>query len=225
MFGKILGIKQSQSQQFTPEGVRVPVTVVETSPSYLVGFRTLDDGRTMMMIGFGTAKKTVKPQKQILTSAGISVDLHTIREFMLPDDAEVQEEDGTKKLIVGEQSIAVGEELKPELFFQVGDKIDVAGTSKGKGFQGVVKRHGFGGGSRTHGQSDRERAPGSVGAGTDPGRILKGKRMAGRMGGERVTVKNVSILGIEGTQIMVRGLVPGARNGVLEISLYQRTNG
>ncbi len=93
--------------------------------------------------------------------------------------------------------------------------INVTGISKGKGFAGVVKRHGFAGGPRTHGQSDRERAPGSIGASATPGRVLKGKRMAGRMGGEQVAVQNLMIIDSLDTEIIVKGLVPGAKGGLL----------
>ena len=113
--------------------------------------------------------------------------------------------------------ISAGHELKPELFFKKGDLVNVTGVSKGKGFQGVVKRHHFKGGSRTHGQSDRERAPGSIGQTTTPGRVYKGKRMAGRMGGDRIKVKNLMIVEVKADGILVKGLVPGARGGLLEI--------
>lgn len=102
-------------------------------------------------------------------------------------------------------------EVKLAEIYKEGDEITLAGTSKGKGFAGVVRRHGFAGGPRTHGQSDRERAPGSIGSTTTPGRVLKGKRMAGRMGGERVTVKNLKVLKIDTEQniLFIKGSVPG----------------
>ena len=103
--------------------------------------------------------------------------------------------------------------------FTPGQIIDVTGTSKGRGFQGVVKRHGFSGGPKTHGQSDRWRAPGSIGAGTDPGRVWKGTRMAGRMGNRRVTVQNLQVVEVlpEKHLLLVRGSVPGAKNGLLMV--------
>jgi large subunit ribosomal protein L3 len=103
--------------------------------------------------------------------------------------------------------------------FEVGQIIDVTGTSKGKGFQGVVKRHGFAGGPRTHGQSDRLRAPGSIGAGTDPGHVFKNTRMAGRMGGRRVTVMNLSVVEVisDRNLLLVRGSVPGAKTGLVMV--------
>jgi len=112
----------------------------------------------------------------------------------------------------------VGEVLTVDMF-EVGQIIDVTGTSKGKGFQGVVKRHGFAGGPRTHGQSDRLRAPGSIGAGTDPGHVFKNTRMAGRMGGRRVTVMNLSVVEVisDRNLLLVRGSVPGAKTGLVMV--------
>ena len=112
----------------------------------------------------------------------------------------------------------VGEVVSVELF-TTGQKIDVSGTSKGRGFAGVVKRHHFRGGPKTHGQSDRHRAPGSIGAGTTPGRVWKGQKMAGRMGGERVTVQNLEVVEVVADKnlILIKGSVPGARNGLVYI--------
>lgn len=115
--------------------------------------------------------------------------------------------------------LKVGDQLTVSDIFKKGDVIAVTGTSKGKGFAGVVKRWHFAGGPRTHGQSDRERAPGAIGSGTTPGRVLKGKHMAGRMGGERVTVKNLIVVDVDnaGSRMAISGAVPGATNGVVII--------
>jgi large subunit ribosomal protein L3 len=112
-----------------------------------------------------------------------------------------------------------GQEFKVDSVFNKGDVVSVIGTSKGKGFQGVVRRHHFGGGARTHGQSDRERAPGSIGSSSSPSRVFKGMRMAGRMGGEQITVRNLKVVGIipDSNLLLIRGSVPGAINGYLEI--------
>ncbi len=117
------------------------------------------------------------------------------------------------------ENLKVGEEIKVADVFKPGDIVDVVGTSKGKGFAGVVKRWHFKGGPRTHGQSDRERAPGSIGSSTTPGRVLKGKRMAGRMGSERITVKNLEVVGVDSDKnfLEVKGLVPGVIGGLLVI--------
>lgn len=127
------------------------------------------------------------------------------------------EEDGKKGIQVGEAKLFIGEEVKPDIFFKAGDMVTITGTSKGKGFQGVVKRHGFAGGPKTHGQSDRWRAPGSAGQSTTPGRIYKGKRMAGRMGSDRITVQNLKVIKVDETGITVKGVVPGHTHGLIEI--------
>lgn len=116
-----------------------------------------------------------------------------------------------------ESMLKIGDKITAKQVFKAGDVVDVVGISKGKGFSGVVKRHHFKGGPRTHGQSDRERAPGSIGQTTTPGRVYKGKRMAGRMGHERVTVKNLRIVEISDDLLLVKGLVPGSRHTLLMI--------
>lgn len=117
----------------------------------------------------------------------------------------------------GKLKVFIGDLMNPTLLFKVGENVDVTGVSIGKGFQGVVKRHGFAGGPRTHGQSDRERAPGSVGQGTTPGHTYKGKKMAGRMGGERITVENLTVVSLQEDGMTVKGLVPGHDHTVLEV--------
>ncbi|MCL4363675.1 50S ribosomal protein L3, partial [Patescibacteria group bacterium] len=116
-----------------------------------------------------------------------------------------------------ETKIFVGEQIKPTIFFKKGDKVTVSGISKGKGFQGAVKRHHFKGGPRTHGQSHGERAPGSIGMTTTPGRVFRGKRMAGRMGNDRVTVKGLEVVDVIDGGIVVKGLVPGHNGNLLEV--------
>jgi large subunit ribosomal protein L3 len=136
--------------------------------------------------------------------------LRHLREIQVaPDDATGFEEG--EKLTVG--------------IFEAGEYVDVTGTSKGRGFAGVVKRHGFSGGPKTHGQSDRHRAPGSIGACTTPGRVFKGKRMAGRMGSDRVTVQNLEVVLVdpERNLLAVRGAVPGAKNGLVVIQQARKT--
>lgn len=112
---------------------------------------------------------------------------------------------------------SVGDLLKATAVFKPGDVVDVIGTSKGKGYAGVVKRHHFKGGPRTHGQSDRERAPGAIGSTTTPGRVYKGKRMAGRMGQDRVTIKNLQVVSVDDNYLLVKGLVPGSLNSLVMI--------
>lgn len=221
MTGFILGKKINQSQSFTEDGRRIPQTTIKTSPCYLIDVKTKDkQGYFAIKLGVGMEKKIKKPVQGELKKVGINTPLSFLKEFRLEryeDKINYIEENGKKGIKIGEKKIFIGEEVTPDLLFNVGDLVDVSGVSKGKGFQGVVKRHHFAGGPRTHGQSDRERAPGSIGQTTTPGRVYKGKRMAGRMGGERVTIKNLSIIKIDKDQLVVKGLVPGAINSWLEI--------
>lgn len=221
MAGFILGEKSEQSQTFSEDGIRIPVTLVKTQDCYLIDLRTPDrNGYIAIKLGFKTGKNVKKPVKGETEKAGIKTPLRFLKEFRLEkyDNAvKVIEEGGKKGIQIGETKIFVGEKLNPVVLFQKGDKVDVSGTSKGKGFQGVVKRHGFHGGPRTHGQSDRERAPGSIGQTTTPGRVYKGKRMAGRMGGVRVTVRGLKVIDVNEEGLTLKGLVPGTKKGFLEI--------
>ena len=205
MSGFILGEKSEQSQTFDDNKDMIPTTFIKTSPCYLIEIKELSKhGYFSVMLGFGKTKNIKKPNMGKIAKAGLKTPLRFLREFRW--DAKTLE-----------HKIKVGDEIKPTLFFKKGDIVDISGTSKGKGFQGVVKRHGFAGGPRTHGQSDRERAPGSIGQTTTPGRVFKGKRMAGRMGGKRATVKRLQIVEVKDDGLIVKGLVPGAKGGLLEI--------
>ncbi len=204
MIKGILGRKLGMTQVFREDGSVVPVTVIQAGPCYVTQIRTPErDGYAAVQLGFEEVppRKLNKPLRGHLERAGVPP-LRILREFRIDDVADHQ----------------VGEKVTVEIF-QVGEKVDVTGWSKGRGFAGVVKRHGFAGGPRTHGQSDRLRAPGSVGAGTDPGRVFKGKRMAGRYGNERVTVQNLEVVAVdpERNLLLVKGSVPGARGGLLLI--------
>jgi large subunit ribosomal protein L3 len=203
MIHGMLGRKVGMMQFFTPKGEVVPVTVVAAGPCVVTQIRTPEaDGYSAVQIGFEEvpARKLTRPQQGHLKGAGKL--LRIVREFAADNPAEHQ----------------VGEVVNVELF-SAGQKIDVSGTSKGRGFAGVVKRHHFRGGPKTHGQSDRHRAPGSIGAGTTPGRVWKGQKMAGRMGGERVTVQNLEVVEVVADKnlILIKGSVPGARNGLVYI--------
>lgn len=203
MIHGMLGRKVGMMQFFTPKGEVVPVTVVAAGPCIVTQIRTPEvDGYSAVQIGFDEvpARKLTRPQQGHLKGAGKL--LRIVREFSADNPAEHQ----------------VGELISVELFTS-GQKIDVSGTSKGRGFAGVVKRHHFRGGPKTHGQSDRHRAPGSIGAGTTPGRVWKGQKMAGRMGGERVTVQNLEVVEVVADKnlILIKGSVPGARNGLVYI--------
>lgn len=223
MAGFILGEKSEQSQLFDDAGKRIPVTLLKTSPCYLIDITTPkngDPGHYSVKLGFGNAKHINKPTRGHLEKAGIKTPLRFLKEVRFDtaiEEIKAIEEEGKRGIQIGENKIFIGEEVKPSVVFKKGEMVDVAGTSKGKGFQGVVKRHGFAGGPKTHGQSDRERAPGSMGQTTTPGRVYKGKRMAGRMGGKRITVQRLPVISVDEQTITVKGLIPGFKTGLIEI--------
>jgi large subunit ribosomal protein L3 len=204
MMKGLIGKKIGMTQIFDENGLAIPVTLIEAGPCYVTQIRTPEnDGYNAVQLGF----EEVKPKR--LTSGQLGhlknnelPPLRFLREFRVKDP-QVNEGD---KLAVGE-------------VFDVGEQVDVVGTSKGKGFQGVVKRYGFRGGPKTHGQSDRLRAPGSIGATTTPGRVFKGKRMPGHMGFERVTVHNLRVeyLDADRNLMGVRGAIPGPKGGIVMI--------
>ena len=199
----ILGKKVGMTQIFTEAGELIPVTVVEAAPNVVLQVKTVEtDGYNAVQVGFDDLRDVLsnKPAKGHVAKAN-TAPKRFIREF---------------KNIEG---LEVGSEITVDTF-EAGDVVDVTGTSKGKGFQGVVKRHGFGGVmQQTHGQHNRLRAPGSIGAGSDPSRVFKGLRMAGRMGGEQVTVQNLQVLKVDKEQnlLIVKGAVPGAKNSYVII--------
>ena len=206
MIEGLLGRKLGMIQTFDKEGRLRGATVIEAGPCLVTQIRTEEnDGYRAIQLGFGTARRSNKPSRGHLKRLG---DLRYLREFRADDPSQHK----------------VGDRVGVEIF-QEGDRVDISGTSKGRGFAGVVKRHGFHGGPRTHGQSDRHRAPGSIGAGTTPGRVFKGMRMAGHMGAERVTVRNLEVLQSDPARglLLVAGGVPGARNGLLKIRYTSQT--
>ena len=211
----ILGTKGATEQVFSKTGARIPVTRISTSPCYVVAVKTHEvDGYWAIQIAFGQAKRMSKPQEGIITKAGIQTPLRFLKEIRF-DTAEEIEKDDLKGIKMGDLEVYPGQELASLDLFAQGDLVTVTGTSKGKGFQGVVKRHGFKGGQRTHGQSDRERAPGSIGSGTTIGRVFKGLRMGGRMGGDTITVKNLEVIAVEEGAILVKGVLPGIPGGLI----------
>ncbi|MGD2146719.1 MAG: 50S ribosomal protein L3 [Anaerolineae bacterium] len=204
MVKAILGKKVGMTQIFNEQGEAVSVTIIEAGPCYVTQVKTLErDGYRAAQVGFEEVdrRKLSGGEKGHLDRNDLP-SLRYLREMPLREDDEV--EPG--------QSITVD-------VFQVGDRVDIAGKSKGRGFTGGVKRYGFRGGPKTHGQSDRHRAPGSIGGTTGTSKVWKGQRMAGRMGNERVTVHNlrVEMVDPERNLLAVHGGVPGARGGLLEI--------
>ncbi len=215
----ILGVKKGSSQRFDSTGSRVSVTTIQTTPNYLLDIKLSDkNGYSALVVGYGEGKNIPKPVLGLLKKAKVDKKLTYIQEFRFdPTILPVTEKEGKKSIAFGETTVEVGQELKPNLLFALSDSITVTATSKGKGFQGVVKRHHFKGGSKTHGQSDRQRAPGSIGMSTTPGRVFKGKRMAGRMGNDTVTIKGLSVIEVTETGLVLKGLVPGAVGGLVRI--------
>ena len=224
MVGFILGEKSDQSQTFDEKGERIPTTFIKTSSCHLIDIKEpKKHGYFSVMLGFGNQKNIKKSNQGKITKAGIKTPLRFLREFRLePSFAKASAGKGKKtELTIGNQKIVIGDEIKPSLFFKKGDLVNVSGVAKGKGFQGVVKRHHFAGGPRTHGQSHSERAPGSIGQTTTPGRVYKGKRMAGRMGGQRVTIKNLKVFDVKEDGLVIKGLIAGAKGGLIEIRNFK----
>lgn len=197
----IIGKKVGMTQIFRDNGKMEAVTLIEAGPCTITQVKTADkDGYGAVQLGFGVAKKLSKAEQGHIKELG---KFRYLREFRITDPA----------------SVKVGEKVDVTAF-QAGDMVNVCGISKGKGFAGVVKRHHFKGGPKTHGQSDRTRAPGSIGSTTTPGHVLKGLRMAGHMGAERVTVRKLEVLKTDAERnlLVVKGAVPGSNNGLLLIS-------
>jgi len=203
MLKGLIGKKVGMTQIFDDAGSAIPVTLIEAGPCYVTQVRNSElDGYSAVQLGFEEAKpKRLSGGQLGHLKRNNLPPLRFLREFRAKDPG-----------------VNEGDTLTVEVFV-IGENVDVIGTSKGKGFQGTVKRHHFRGGPKTHGQSDRNRAPGSRGSGTTPGRVYKGARGAGHMGNERVTTHNLKIVLVdrERNLLGVRGAVPGARGGVLLI--------
>jgi len=195
----VIGRKVGMTQVFAEDGTMVPVSVVAVEPNTVTELRTLErDGYTAVQVGAGTARRTTKPRLGQLKDLPRVRD---VREFRVDDPAAYE----------------IGQTLDVSLF-EDGESVNITGTSKGKGFAGTIKRHHFHRGPETHG-SDSHRAPGSIGGGTYPGKVFKGTPMAGRMGHDRVTVKNATIVRTDAERnlLLVRGPVPGPRNALVVV--------
>ncbi len=200
----ILGKKVGMTQIINEKGDVVPVTVIEAGPCYVVQLRTPEkDGYRAVQLGFEEvrADRLTRGERGHLERAGVPT-LRYLREFRM-SEAETYE---------------IGQKILVDIF-QPGERVDVIGTSKGRGFAGLVKRHHFKGGPKTHGQSDRQRRAGSIGATSTPGRVWKGMRMAGHMGDERVTTQNLEVVMVdpERNLLAIKGSVPGATGGLVLI--------
>ncbi|MCD6600340.1 MAG: 50S ribosomal protein L3 [Dehalococcoidia bacterium] len=205
MLTAIIGKKIGMTRIVLENGEMVGVTAIEAGPCFVTQVKDMDkDGYQAVQLGFGQAKRLNASQKGHLKDINEVRHLHEFR------DVDVMSVKRGDKVDVG--------------FLNPGDFVNVSGLSKGRGFAGVVKRYHFAGGPKTHGQSDRHRAPGSIGATTSPGRVLKGKRMAGRMGGKKTTVRNVRVVKVDADRglLLVEGSAPGARNGLLIIKKVRK---
>ena len=214
----LLGVKLGMTQVFDESGLVTPVTIIQAGPCFVTQIKTTDtDGYDAVQVGFGDTKdsrlsggqkghlgllKSNKKHPSRKKIDGASA-LRHLREFR------------TKQAV----DFEVGQELTVEQF-AAGDRVDVTGKTKGRGFAGVVKRHGFAGGIKTHGQSDRWRAPGSIGSTSSVGRVFKGKRMPGRMGNQRLTAQNLQIMrvDVDNNLLAVKGSVPGVKGALVVIS-------
>ena len=199
----MMGRKVGMTQVFTEDGTVIPVSVVQAGPLYVVQKKTVEnDGYSAIQVGFGDIKerRVTKPKKGHFDKANV-VYTKFLKEFLV-DNADDYE---------------IGQEIKVDVFSK-GDKVDVTGTSKGKGTQGVIKRHGFSRGRETHG-SKFHRMPGWLSAGTSPGKVFKGHKMMGRMGNEKVTTQNLEVIKVDSDKnlILIKGAIPGPKKGLVTI--------
>ncbi|PLX47714.1 MAG: 50S ribosomal protein L3 [Desulfobulbaceae bacterium] len=200
----LLGKKIGMTRMYSETGSVIGVTVVETGPCYVLQKKTVDkEGYNAIQVGFGAKKESRenKPMAGHFKSAGQGCFYH-VKEFRVDDPDQYE----------------LGQKISASALFQVGDRVDVTGTAKGKGFQGVMKRHGFRGGPSGHG-SNFHRRPGAIGMCAWPSRVIKGKKLPGRMGGQVVTKKNVTIVDIrdDDNVMVVMGPLPGSKAGLVQI--------
>ena len=192
------GLKLKQDQAFDQAGKRWPVTAVRVEPLTVI---------SPDVVAFGHKKHLSKPQAGLLKNLSEKISPKYIRSL------KFDQSDQSDKF-------SAGSKIQISDIFAAGDFVAVSAVSKGKGFQGVVRRHHFAGGPKTHGQSDRQRHPGSIGQTTTPGRVYKGKRMAGHMGVRQATIRNLKVFAVkpEENLILIQGLVPGAKNGLVKLT-------
>ena len=207
MVNAILGTKGRMTQAWTEDGHRVSVAIVQAAPSVVTQIKTDEkDGYRAIQLGFGS--KRIKNVKKPLQK-------HLAKAF--PNFQEQKTLPRFLKEIKTTDEYKIGDSIKASEVLEAGDVVKVSGVSKGKGFAGGVKRWGFHGGPKTHGQSDRHRAPGSIGQGTTPGRVYKGKKMAGRMGGTQATILNLTVLEVKDDEVKLSGPIPGVPGGLVVI--------
>jgi len=207
----LVGKKVGMTQVFDEMGIKIPVTVIEAGPCPVVQLKTMErDGYAAVQLGFQPQreKRTTRPRKGHFDAAGVAP-TRILREFPLPDEDE-------------SEALQVGQVVDAGIFGR-GDVVNVVATSKGKGFQGGMKRHGWKGGRASHG-SQFHRAPGSIGNSAQPSRVFPGHRLPGQMGNKRITIRHLSVVRVmvEQNLILLKGAVPGAKQGVLEIKRVAR---
>lgn len=204
---------------YDARGRRVAATVLEITPNAVTQIKSTEgkDGYDAVQLGFGSKKSVKKPQLGHVKKAGFDKKLRWFREIRVQGTVDSGQLENIKP----------GTEMNLSQVFSIGDAVKVTGISKGKGFQGGVRRHGFHGGPKTHGQSDRHRAPGAIGSGTTPGRVYKGKKMAGHMGNRQVSVKGLEVVGLDKQKnlLTVKGAVPGFAGSLVTITKLGRIKG
>lgn len=212
MVNALIGIKKNMTSTYDSRGRRVGATLVEMAPNFITQVKTQDskDGYNSVQLGYGTKKSVRKPQIGHTKKIGIENPIRWFREVS-NDDSEVKP----------------GEQINVSQVFSAGDEVKVTGVSKGKGFQGGVRRWGFHGGPKTHGQSDRHRAPGSIGSGTTPGRVYKGKKMAGHMGNVQISTRGLEVVGVnkDSNLLTIKGAIPGFVGGLVMVTKLGRIKG
>lgn len=212
MVNTLLGTKVGMTSSYDARGRRVGATIVSISPNYITQIKTKEgkDGYDSVQLGYKEKKSTKKPQIGHVKKAGLDMRVRFFREV---------EGDLT--------DLQPGQEINLGQVFSIGDSVKVSGISKGRGFAGGMKRHGFHGGPKTHGQSDRHRAPGSIGSGTTPGRVWKGKKMAGHMGVERVSYKNLEVVAVDkaNNTLTIKGGIPGPSGSLVVIEKLGKIKG
>lgn len=213
MLNTILGIKKDMTSGYDARGRRVAVTRVFVSPNFVTQVKTLEkDGYSAVQVGMSSKKSVKKPQQGHFKKAGVPENLRFVKEVRFNESEESKESN--------EPEVKLGQEIKANEVLKKGDEVKVTGTEKGRGFQGGVRRHGFHGGPKTHGQSDRHRAPGSIGTGTTPGRVLKGKKMAGHMGSEIATTRGLEVINVDKASgiLSIKGSIPGPYGGLVSVT-------
>ncbi|MBI2022509.1 50S ribosomal protein L3 [Candidatus Daviesbacteria bacterium] len=229
MINTLLGIKKGMTSTYDTRGRRVGATVVEVSPNFVTQIKTSDskDGYEAVQIGMGSKKSVKKPQLGHFKKTGIDGRLAHLKEVRIKPMRSASSKNLASQVTSNLEGLQLGQQIQIGQVFFVGDAVKVSGVSKGRGFAGGIKRHGFHGGPKTHGQSDRHRAPGSIGSGTTPGRVLKGKKMAGHMGVANVSYTGLEVVGVDRTSnlLTIKGGIPGPVGSLVIVEKQGRIRG